>query len=352
MLSRYVIWEVLKPSMVFCGLFVLLFAGFSWVTFLGQAVDALLPFSMVFVLIALKVGIALEILLPVSLYFGVIMGLGRMHADSEMKALLACGVSPFRVLRIILFLSAIVALLVGMFSLYLRPLAYEHSYRLRAEGEAGLGMGHLDAGHFYERRDGSLVLFADGLDSQRRRLLQVFVQSEKGENLRILSAKEAEEHIDPETGIHTPVLYDGYEYKFTRTGEINHMAHFVRLSILPQEAKSEYKKKAVPTHKLWFSSSRKDLAELQWRFSTPWATILLGLLGVPLSRSSPRQGKYAKVFTATLIFAAFYFSAVMTKSLIEEGAFPLIPGMWSIVISLGVLLAILLASPKYSKNLT
>ena len=125
---------------------------------------------------------------------------------------------------------------------------------------------------------------------------------------------------------------------------------FSRLSILPQEAETDYKKKAVPTQKLWFSSSRKDLAELQWRFSTPWSTILLGLLGVPLSRSSPRQGKYAKVFTATLIFAGYYFLGVMTKSLIEEGAFPLVPGMWTVVISLGVLLAILLLSPKYSRS--
>lgn len=350
MLSRYVMREVLKPSLIFCGLFVLLFAGYSWVTFLSQAVDALLPFSMVFVLIALKVGIALEVLLPVSLYFGVILGLGRMHNDSEIKALMACGVSPFRVLRIILVLSVATALLVGVFSLFLRPLAYQQSYRLKAEGEAGLGMSHLDAGRFYERRDGSLVLFADGLDAHRHRLLRVFVQSEKGENLRILFAREAEEHIDPETGIHSPVLFDGYEYKFTRQGEIDHISHFDRLSILPQEAVSEYKKKAVPTLELWYSTSRKDLAELQWRFSTPWSTILLGLLGVPLSRSSPRQGKYAKVFTATFVFAVYYFLGVMTKSLIEEGIFPLVPGMWAIVISLGVCLVFLLAQPKFARS--
>ncbi len=350
MLSRYVIREVLKPSLVFCGLFVLLFAGYSWVTFLAQAVEALLPFSMVLVLIALKVGIALEVLLPVSLYFGVILGLGRMHNDSEFKALMACGVSPFRVLRIILVLSVCTAILVGLFSLFLRPLAYQQSYRLKAEGEAGLGMSHLDAGRFYERRDGSLVLFADGLDADRHRLLRVFVQSEKDENLRILFAKEAEEYIDPETGIHSPVLFDGYEYKFTRQGEIDHMSHFERLSILPKEAVSEYKKKAVPTHQLWHSTSRKDLAELQWRFSTPWSTILLGLLGVPLSRSSPRQGKYAKVFTATLVFAVYYFLGVMIKSLIEEGAFPLFPGMWAIVIALGVSLVFLLTRSKYARS--
>ena len=121
MLDRYLIREVLKPTIVVCVLFVVLFAGYSWIIFLAQAVDALLSPSMLLKLIVLKVGIALEVLLPVSLYFGVILGLGRLYADSEMKALLASGVSPYRVMGIIGLLSGCVAVLVALFSLYLRP---------------------------------------------------------------------------------------------------------------------------------------------------------------------------------------------------------------------------------------
>ena len=121
MLDRYLIREVLKPSVVICVLFVVLFAGYSWVVFLAKAVDALLSTSILVQLIVLKVGIALEVLLPVSLYFGVILGLGRLYADSEMKALLASGVSPYRVMRTIGLLAGCVAILVALFSLYLRP---------------------------------------------------------------------------------------------------------------------------------------------------------------------------------------------------------------------------------------
>lgn len=348
MLDRYLLREVLKPSIVVCVLFVVLFAGYSWIIFLAKAVDALLPPSMLVKLIALKVGIALEVLLPVSLYFGVILGLGRLYADSEMKALLASGVSPYRVMGTIGLLSVSVAVLVAIFSLYLRPLAYEESHRMKAQAEAGLGISHLEPGHFYERRDGSLVLFAEEVDPQHRQLKRVFIQSEHGDKIRIISAKTAGEQFHPESGLAIPVLFDGFEYKLNRNGSITHMSHFSRLSIFPEERIAESKRKAASTHELSLSNSRKDHAELQWRFSTPFSTILLGLLGIPLSRSSPRKGKYAKIFTATVLFAVYYFLGSMMKTLVEQGTIPVFPGLWWMIIGLGVLVSMLVWLPKFS----
>jgi lipopolysaccharide export system permease protein len=348
MLDRYLIREVIKPSMMVCGLFIVLFAGYSWIVFLAQAVDALLSTSMLLKLIILKVGIALEVLLPVSLYFGIILGLGRLYADSEMKALLASGVSPYRVMGAIFLLSACVAILVAVFSLYLRPLAYQESYRVKAQAESGLGISHLESGHFYDRRGGSLVLFAEEIDQQHRELKRVFVQSEHGEKLRIISAKKAGEQWHPESGMSIPVLFDGFEYKLTRNGSITHMSHFAKLFIFPEEAIHDYKRKAVPTRELALFETKQYIAELQWRFSTPFSTILLGLLGIPLSRSSPRGGKYAKIFTATVLFAVYYFLGLMVKTLVEQGTLPIYPGLWWMVIGLGLLVGVFVLIPQFS----
>jgi lipopolysaccharide export system permease protein len=348
MLDRYLIREVIKPSMMVCGLFIVLFAGYSWIVFLAQAVDALLSTSMLLKLIILKVGIAFEVLLPVSLYFGIILGLGRLYADSEMKALLASGVSPYRVMGAIFLLSACVAILVAVFSLYLRPLAYQESYRVKAQAESGLGISHLESGHFYDRRGGSLVLFAEEIDQQHRELKRVFVQSEHGEKLRIISAKKAGEQWHPESGMSIPVLFDGFEYKLTRNGSITHMSHFAKLFIFPEEAIHDYKRKAVPTRELALFETKQYIAELQWRFSTPFSTILLGLLGIPLSRSSPRGGKYAKIFTATVLFAVYYFLGLMVKTLVEQGTLPIYPGLWWMVIGLGLLVGGFVLIPQFS----
>ncbi|MEE8125401.1 MAG: LPS export ABC transporter permease LptF [Nitrospirales bacterium] len=352
MVNRYLIREILKPSVVVFGLLVLLFTGFSWVAFLGEAVNSLLPVSMIFTLIALKVGIALELLMPISLYFGIILGLGRLYADSEMKALMACGISPYQVLTLVFALSCFVAVLVGGLSLYLRPLAYEKSYQLKAEGEASFRISNLDAGHFYERNGGSLVFFAEEIDQKRNRLNRVFVQSEHENNLRIISAKEAEELVDPQSGTSIPVLLDGVEYQFTRDGDITHISGFSRLAIYPRPIQAKYKRKASSTQNLMHSGDRRDIAELQWRFSTPFSTVLLALLGVPLSRAAPRQGKYAKIFTATVVFAGYYFLGLMIKTLIDEAAIPALPGIWLIVIGFGVLLAFLLVPSRFTKGIS
>ncbi|MCA9452706.1 MAG: LPS export ABC transporter permease LptF [Nitrospiraceae bacterium] len=352
MLVKYLIREVLKPSAVVCGLLVALFAGYSWVTFLAKAVNALLPVNMILTLIALKVGIALEVLIPISLYFGVILGFGRLYTDSEMKAFMACGVSPYRILLTVFSLSCLVAVLVSIFSLYLRPLAYEEIYRLRDEGEAGFRLSNLDAGHFYERRNGSLVFFAEDIDEQHQKLNEVFVQSEHGETLQVFSAKTAQEQLDPQSGISIPVLFDGFEYKLTREGEIKHISSFSRMAIYPQELVAEYRRKAESTQNLLQSDSRKDITELQWRFLAPFSAILMGLLGVPLSRASPRQGKYAKIFTATVIFSVYYFTGLMVRNLVEQGILPIIPGLWWIVLVLGALLAYWLAPSRFIRGMS
>ncbi len=335
-ITGYVIREVLKPSMAVCGTLIVLFAGYAWVTFLEKAVHAAIPGNLLAMLIGLKVGIALEILLPVSLYFGVILGLGRLYADSEMKGFMSCGVSPYRMHVIILCLSSLVAIVVGGLSLYLRPLAYAHSYQLKAQVVSGLGVGSLETKHFYERREGTLVFFAEGLDPETHRLQRVFIQSEHQDTLRIFTAKEAEDTIDPASGLSIPVLYDGFAYTMVRGGEIDHISQFSRLAIYPEERILEYKRKAASTEELWSSHALKDIAELQWRFSTPFSTVLLGLLAVPLSRSLPRAGKYAKIFTATVIFTVYYFFGLMAKILVEKGTLPLFPGIWLMVCGLAL----------------
>jgi lipopolysaccharide export system permease protein len=75
------------------------------------------------------------------------------------------------------------------------------------------------------------------------------------------------------------------------------------------------------------------------------ATILLALIGVPLSRSSPNRGKYAKITTAVVIFAVYYNLSALTKKWVERGVLDTIPGIWWIQLLLAGLLLVLLWQP-------
>ncbi len=107
----------------------------------------------------------------------------------------------------------------------------------------------------------------------------------------------------------------------------------------------KYRVKAASTGALVRSSDSEEIAEFQWRLSTPLATILLALIGVPLSRSSPRQGKYAKITTAVVVFAVYYNLSALTKKWVERGTLDAIPGIWWTQLLLAGVLLVLLWQP-------
>jgi lipopolysaccharide export system permease protein len=96
----------------------------------------------------------------------------------------------------------------------------------------------------------------------------------------------------------------------------------------PDDVPIGYQRKAAPTWQLAHSLASNDIAELQWRLSTPIFAFLMGLLGFPLSRARPREGKYAKLFISALGYGAFYNLQLLAKTWVEQGVVKPIPGLW------------------------
>jgi hypothetical protein len=80
-----------------------------------------------------------------------------------------------------------------------------------------------------------------------------------------------------------------------------------------------YKTKSSDIFELWQSGEGEDSAELQWRFSTPISALLLALLAIPLSRSRPRQGRYARMLAALVIYAIYFNMLDVSRTWVEQG---------------------------------
>ena len=106
-----------------------------------------------------------------------------------------------------------------------------------------------------------------------------------------------------------------------------------------------YRIKAAPTGSIARSVDPEEIAEFQWRLSTPLATMMLALLGVPLSRSSPRRDKYTKVTTAVVIFAVYYNLSALAKKWVGNGVLDTLPGIWWIQLLMAGLLLYLYRQP-------
>ncbi|MBW2431410.1 MAG: LPS export ABC transporter permease LptF [Deltaproteobacteria bacterium] len=347
-IDRYIMREIIKPTVAVSSILIFIFGCYMATRFLADALVGQLPGTTVILLILLRIAIALEVLLPTTLYLSVVVALGRLYKDSEMTALFACGVSMGRVLRPVLYTALIIAVIVASLSLFIRPWAYDRYYRLKAHAEANFDLTRMHDGTFYETENGGRVIYAEKVDHQQDQAQRVFIRTEREDTLQVIYARQANQSSDGVSGKQILVFTDGYLYEFSRTGEEGRVIQFEK-SAMPLEPKEnlrlKYRVKSASTGSLARSDDSEEIAEFQWRLSTPLATILLALLGVPLSRSSPRRGKYAKVTTAVVIFAVYYNLSALTKKWVEKGVLDSIPGIWWIQFLLVGLLLFLFWQP-------
>ncbi len=347
-INRYLINEMARPLVTVTAILVVIFMSYVAVRYTTDAAAGLLPARTVIYLTLLRSLIAIEVLLPVALYLSVITGMGRLYNHSEMIALQAAGVSELQVVRSVLWLSLTVAIIVASLSLAVRPWAYQKSYLLKAQAEAEFNLDKLEAGQFYSAEESGTAIFVKRINKRKNRLEQVYFFKIDDQRVRIIHAQQAWQPVtDP---FAPPVLkfLGGTAYQVDLIGSSDLVLKFKRLSVFlrgDDQDRGRHKSKAAGTLQLARSDKPDDLAEFQWRVTTPITTLLLGILGVPLSRSVPRRGRYAKTVAATLIFALFYSFTVMAKSWVEQGVVGAIPGVWWPEVLLSLLIMALFFRP-------
>ncbi len=347
-LERYLIREIVKPLLAASGLLVSIFLIFRTARFMGEVANGTLPVDFVLLLASLKTIVSLEVLLSIALHLSVVVALGRLYADSEMTALHACGVSPMKILQVVCWLSALLAVVVACLSLYGRPWAYQKIYWLQKQASLDFDITKLEPGRFHEEQPGDRVIFVSHFDAEQNRVGGVFIQSDFGDRVQVISAKQAYQETDGASGDRIIVCVNARVYELHRDGGENLLGEFDELRLIVEEPEIRpvgYKRKAASTLYLARSDSVQDVAELQWRLSTPVSTLLLGLLGFPLSRAEARKGKYAKLLAAVIVYSVYYNLSVMLRTLVEQQTIEMFPGIWWANGLLAVLVVLLLWSP-------
>jgi lipopolysaccharide export system permease protein len=332
-INRYITREIAWPSVFIGALLTLLFVGYSATRHLAEAAQVGMPYADVFHLIGYETLIAVEMLFPMALFLAVVIGIGRMHADHEVIALYNAGMSEFRILKIVARFSLLVAIIVGVLSIYVRPWAYEYIYQMKAQSKDNFDLDNIKAEHFYsidKDEDNSFVIYAGSVEPRQNRLNNVFFSTKNQQRTQVIRAEHA---IRPETQPGKPrelIFHHGYSYDMDQRKPIDVVLHFSTLTLPIGEVDNSvgYKAKSAHTMALRQSSQPKDLAEFQWRLTRPLATLLLGTLAVPLSRTKPRQGRYSKAVWAIVLYALYFNLTGIAKSWVKDGAVGAIPGLW------------------------
>jgi len=354
-IQRYLLREILNPLLVVLCVLVILFASYDAERFLSDAVNGILPTDMFVRLVGLRSLIALDVLIPISLYLSVILAFGRMRSDSEFVAMSALGFSPLRVMSVVVVFSLCLALVVGGLSLFARPLAYEQMHELSDLAGASLNTDDMKAGTFYVDNQEHRVIFIEHRAGRATPGHDVFVQVNIDASTRIIHARSVRQV--PGAGLRGSVLYltDAHVYDIGPAGGGSDLVLHVKDLVLrlpdPQLRAPEYSSNAASTPHLASSHSGADIAEFQWRLSTACSTLLLGMLAVPLSGSRPGGHKQAKLGIAILLYAGYYLLYDSAVSWVRNGTIPAFPGVWLAPALLTAVLIAGLVGPKLASML-
>lgn len=334
LIFRYLTAEVLKSQIAVFLTLMTIFLSQKFVVILGDASEGSIPAKLILSMIALKLPQLASLLLPLSIFLGIILAYSRIYADSEMTVLKACGVSEWYVVRVTLVSSAGLALLAALLTMYLAPWASEQEYQLKEQAKADTGLSALRAGRFQETGNEKAVVFIHNIENGGKELNKVFVAqlpSSENDNLARLVYAQQGVVIEAANGEQKLVLTDGKRYETDgRTRALN-LTEFDGYSVQIREQAIEHKRRkleAVPTSQLRTINTVDSIAQWQWRLAIPLSIPLLTLLAVPLSAVNPRQGKFAKLVPAISLYLGYFILLNAAKFAIEDGKIPPSIGLW------------------------
>lgn len=330
-LRRYIIREVLLTLVTVFGVLLLIFFSTRFVRILADVAAGALPADLVFTLLGLHSLRFLPLLFTIALFFAILLAFGRLYRDHEMVALAACGFGQADLAGTIMRLAPVVALVIGLCAVFLSPWAASRANDLQLRAKQESELSGLVAGQFRESRDGNFIIYVESIEDDKRTLHNVFVHNRKDSSQTVLYSATGYRDVDAKTGDEFMIMNDGYRYEGV-PGQLDYrVIHFATHAIRVERKAEQVQKLArwqMSTAELWQTRSAKDLAELQNRLLMPISALVLALLAVPLSRSSPREGRYARLFSAVLIFIAYNNLLAAAQGWVGSGKLSPSIGMW------------------------
>ena len=229
--------------------------------------------------------------------------------------------------RLLLPVSALL-LVVAMF---LAPLAASATQKKLEEAFRNAAEWGLQPGTFHVLRGGDMVLYVERVEKDGKTLDHVFIQQRSRQREQVWASEKGYYWLDRDTGARYLTLENG---QITEGGSKSldfQIMRFSRNDLRLPELREHNKPEALearPSKDLLFSHDPGEAAEIQWRLSPAIATLVLGLLAIPLSHSAPREGRGGRAVLGLLLYATYANILNICRGWLAEGDLPSFVGMW------------------------
>jgi LPS export ABC transporter permease LptG/LPS export ABC transporter permease LptF len=351
-LDRYLIRETLGPFALALSLFTFLL----WVQPMLKTAEVLVakgaPMETIAYLLVTLLPQALGITVPMAFLTGVVMALGRFSADREAVAMMACGVSPARLLRPMLLLAAIAGGATLYVLIWLMPDANQSFRHVTFQLTQKMATEDVRPGEFYEGFTGKTILIGDRLKDGTWSQVMIADTTEPGrpaiqfaERARLVTDEEARLVNIIESNVTSyRILKNDEDYEVQQSAEeVTHIdpnavfgdggtpnRGFNELTIaqLDQQAADKVAAGLSPHNEIMFK---------QQRFAFPLACLVFAIIGIALGVTTRKDGKLAGFAIGIVVIMAYYGIMTFFEGRTRGGQFPALWARWMPNIILGVI---------------
>ncbi len=350
-IDRYVVREIIPPFLIALLVFTFVLIIPFIIDLAEQMIAKGVPGGTILQLTITLLPQALALTIPMALLIGLLVGLGRLSADREVVVMMACGISPYRLLHPVLVFAVVCWGLTSWVMLKAMPDGNQKYREMVQEIAMDRAEGEVRSRVFYEDFP-NLVLYVHEVPLDGKGWLDVMAVDTKNSGQPILYlAKRGRMLIDREARTIRMVLEDGtrhttkvedpaaYEVlKFERTIiALDPETVFPRTG--PQRGQREMAIEELAALagelKTGGQSPHGPIMEIHKKFSVPLACVVFALLGVALGTSNRKDGKLAAFVLGIGVIFTYYVIMFMAESLTKGFWIPAWLAMWIPDIVLG-----------------
>jgi LPS export ABC transporter permease LptG/LPS export ABC transporter permease LptF len=343
-LTRYVLREVLGSALI--GVVV-----FSFVLFtrdLGRILELVVrnsaPWPSVAEIFLFTLPVALTYTIPMGVLVGILIGLGRLAADSEITAMRASGIGVWRFARMLALFVVVAWVLAMGNSLWLAPACQSGMARLQDRLKTSQASFEVQPRVFYEGFPKAVLYVQDVVSAQRAAVWKGVFLADLSNPIapRITLARQGLLVSEGPNSLRLH-LNSGSTHESNAASPEDYQISTFEGTDLPIElpaADSDAPKGQAPigtvrTETLWQRSQAGSGQEARWaglefhrRLALPTACLVLALVGIPLGLSAKKGGKSSGFVLTIILVFAYYSVSLIGVSLAKEGKVPVALGAW------------------------
>jgi LPS export ABC transporter permease LptF/LPS export ABC transporter permease LptG len=342
-LTRYILREVMAHALIGAAIFTFVLFTRDLGRILELVVRASAPLPSVAEIFFLTVPLALTYTLPMSVLVGILIGLSRLAADSEITAMRASGLGVWSFLRILSIFVVGAWLLALANGLYIAPRSQAALGHLEDRLKGSQISFEIQPRVFYEGFPKVVLYVQDVKSAQGAAVWKGVFMADLTDatNPRITLAKEGIVVSEGQDRLHLHLI-DGSAHETDPKRADHYQISSFQQTDIPIELPSTENKpdESLPagvmsTWALQEKASRVDEVSARWyviefhrRFALPTACLVLALVGIPLGLSSKKSGKSGGFVMTILLVFSYYVISLVGVSLARQGRVSPWFGVW------------------------